>query len=257
MSFLKKIFGRHAADAVAPCGQTDVGLRRPVNEDAFTILADREMYIVADGMGGHNAGDVASVEAIRGLTDYFTPERVEDLKRDSAIIPEHMEAAFGEVNRRIVAMGQENSAQAGMGCACILALVHGGILHTCHVGDVRGYVCNQAGIVQITNDHTEVANLLRLGQLTPEEARRSPLKNILTQAIGSPVPITPEYHAVPLQKGDRVLLCSDGLWGLVPDAEIWAMVIRGESLSGVCRELIDQANAAGGKDNITAVVFQA
>lgn len=256
MSLFQKLFGQKDDWEVSFCGHTDVGRRRAVNQDAFAILADRQIYIVADGMGGHNAGEVASVEAIRGLTAYFTLERVEDIKQDPPTIPKHLETAFLEVNQRVFTLGQENSGQAGMGCALVMALVHHGTLHTCHVGDVRAYVCHRAGIVQITNDHSEVANLVRLGQLTPEEAHRSPLKNILTQAIGSPVPIAPEYHSHVVEKGDRVLLCSDGLWGMVPDEEIWTIVTREESIPGICQELIDQANAAGGKDNITVVVFQ-
>jgi serine/threonine protein phosphatase PrpC len=254
LSLFQKLFGHQ--DEVPCCGHTDVGRRRDTNEDAFAILNDRQIYIVADGMGGHNAGEVASAEAIRGLTAYFTPERVEDLKQDPPTIPKHLETAFLEVNQRVFTLGQENSSQAGMGCALVMALVHDGILHTCHVGDVRAYVCNRAGLVQITNDHTEVANLVRLGQMTPEEAHHSPLKSILTQAIGSPVPIDPEYHSYVLETGDRVLVCSDGLWGMVPDQEIWTIVTRGKRIAGICQELIDQANAAGGKDNITAVVFQ-
>jgi len=257
LSLFQKIFGPKDNREVPFCGYTDVGRRREVNEDAYAILADRQIYLVADGMGGHNAGDVASVEAIQGLTDYFTPARVKELEEDPAIIPENLENAFLEVNQRVLTLGKENAGQAGMGCALVMALVLDGTLYTCHVGDVRAYVCNQAGIIQITNDHTEVAHLMRLGQLTPEEAQRSPLKNILTQAIGSPVPITPEYHSYALEKSDRVLLCSDGLWGMVPDEEIWTIMTRGERISGICQELIDQANAAGGKDNITAVVFKA
>jgi protein phosphatase len=254
-NIFRKIFGGEDGGGNA-AGRTDVGRKRKANEDDFSILADRNIFIVADGMGGHNAGEVASSETVKALDAHFSSERVAMLKKEPEKIPEEFECAFKEINRLIHQMGVENPKYSRMGCALIMAFVHDGVLHTCHVGDVRCYVCNASGISQLTHDHTEVAMLVRAGTMTPEEAERSPLKNILTEAIGSPAPITPECNSYILAQGDRVLLCTDGLWGMVDDEEILRIVTKKRKIGEICGDLIARANTAGGKDNITAVVFE-
>ncbi|MFZ5993478.1 MAG: Stp1/IreP family PP2C-type Ser/Thr phosphatase [Thermodesulfobacteriota bacterium] len=254
--FIKKIFGDEKDNSSHFCGMTDVGLRRENNEDCFAVLNDRDIYIVADGMGGHNAGEVASTEAVKALDSYFTDELVELMRNDKARIKEHMQSAFLEVNKKISIMSKENPDYAGMGCALITAFVHDNILHTCHVGDVRCYICNQSGISQLTNDHSQVGELVQAGKMTAEEARRSSFKNILTQAIGASTTITPEYHSYTLKDKDRVLLCSDGLWDMLSDEELRGIVSKKQKANGICKELIAQANSAGGKDNITVVVLE-
>jgi protein phosphatase len=137
-----------------------------------------------------------------------------------------------------------------------VAYIHDDVLHTCHVGDSRVYVVNESGIEQITNDHSSVWELVRAGQMTREEARHSPLKNQISQALGSPYPVVPEYNQHLLNKGDNILLCSDGLWDMLSDAEIHQVVIEGGSLKKSCEGLIEKANEAGGEDNITVVLVQ-
>jgi len=238
------------------CGLTDAGLRRENNEDCFSILADRNIFIVADGMGGHNAGEVASAEAIKALDSYFTSELVELMRNDQTKIKEHMETAFLEVNKNIFAMSKENPDYAGMGCALIMAFIDGNRLHTCHVGDVRCYICNHSGILQLTNDHSEVGELVRAGKMMAEEARRSEYKNILTQAVGASTTISPEYQSYNLTEKDRIILCSDGLWDMLSDEEIQEVIREKRKSPEACKELIACANAAGGIDNITVVVIE-
>jgi serine/threonine protein phosphatase PrpC len=207
-------------------------------------------------MGGHKAGEAASSESIKAFDEYFSHDRVELMRNDALKIREHMESVFFEVNAKILRMGEDNAEYAGMGCALIMVFIHDGLLHTCHAGDVRCYVCNASGIFQLTNDHTEVAELVRAGRMSPEEARRSPLKSVLTEAIGASGPISPEYNSYTLAPKDRILLCSDGLWGMLADREIWTTAMRKKKVGNICRELIARANAAGGKDNITAIVME-
>jgi PPM family protein phosphatase len=237
-------------------GLTDVGRIRDKNEDAFAILSDRYLYIVADGMGGHNAGEVASSEAVVAADAYFSAELVERMRREPDQIKPILKSALEEINRRVLQKSTENPAFARMGCAFIVAFANDNILHTCHVGDVRCYVCRDSGIVQITSDHTQVTELVRAGRMSPEEAERSPFRSILTRAIGGTDDISPEYNSFALVDGDRVLLCSDGLWGMVPDKEIHSIVRKKADLGAICQELVDTANAAGGKDNITVVMFE-
>lgn len=250
---INRIFGKNNEEYV--CGMTDTGLRRENNEDALLILPDRDIYIVADGMGGHNAGEIASAEAVKALDEYFTQDLVEQMKKDAAKNKDIMESALLEANKRVLDTAKDNPDYRGMGCALIMAFVHDNILHTCHIGDVRCYICNQSGISQLTNDHTQVGELVQAGKMTAEEARRSSFKNILTQAIGASTTITPEYHSCTLKDKDRVLLCSDGLWDMLSDEEIQAIVLKKQKANGICKELIGQANASGGKDNITVVII--
>ena len=226
------------------------------NEDSFAILSNRNLYIVADGMGGHNAGEVASTEAVSAADAIFTAGLLELMRTEQDQIQPILESALEEINRRVIQKSSENSAFSGMGCAFIVAFANDNILHTCHVGDVRCYVCRDSGIVQITSDHTQVAELVRAGRMSPEEAERSPLRSILTRAIGGTDDISPEYNSFALADGDRVLLCSDGLWGMVTDQEIQAIAQEKADLGAICQELVDAANTSGGKDNITVVMFE-
>jgi protein phosphatase len=250
---IRKLLGHEDTHA---CGLTDAGLRRENNEDCFSILADRNIFIVADGMGGHNAGEVASAKAVKALDSYFASEMVELMRNDQTKIKKQMETAFLEVNENIFAMSKENPDYAGMGCALIMAFIDGNSLHTCHVGDVRCYVCNPSDILQLTNDHSEVGELVRAGKMTADEARRSEYKNIITQAIGGSRTVMPEYQSYVLKERDRVILCSDGLWDMLSDEEIQMVVTEKPNPSETCKELIERANAAGGMDNITVVVIE-
>jgi serine/threonine protein phosphatase PrpC len=254
--FIKRMFGVGKGKEIHACGMTDIGLRRENNEDCFLVRPDRSVFIVADGMGGHRAGETASAEAVKALDAFFTSDLIERMKMDPTCVEQLMADAFRDMNRGIYEMSRTNLDYRGMGCALITALIAGGSLHTCHVGDVRCYTCSRSDIRQLTNDHTEVAEMVRSGLMTPEEARNSGLRSILTQAIGQPTPVTPEYHSYELKDDERVLLCSDGLWDMLPDSKIHTIVNGKRKISEICRELIAEANAAGGKDNITVVVFE-
>lgn len=256
-NLIKKLLGADGIDDSRSFGMTDPGLRRENNEDAFAVLSDRNIYIVADGMGGHNAGEVASAESIRILETYFTRELVDSLSTDKNTASEHMNRAFLEASRSIYEMAKTDPSMKGMGCTLIMAFLSGNQLHTCHIGDVRCYVCGSSGIEQVGNDHSQVWDLVRAGQLTPEQARKHSHKNILTQAVGQRAALAPEYHCREVQPKERVLLCSDGLWDMLSDEEIHSIVMRHRRPKAACRELVEQANRAGGKDNITVVVFGA
>ncbi len=237
-------------------GVTDRGLRRQGNEDYFHLIPEKSLYIVADGMGGHNAGEVASLNAVKIIDEYFTPAILSVIKSNPVQIEKEMIKAINEAHQGIVEMSRTKSEYAGMGSTIVLSFIHQNILHTCHVGDSRAYIIKQAGITQITNDHSTVAELVQMGQMTKEEARRSTLKNQITQAIGSSFPIEPEYNQYTLDKGDRIILCTDGLWDMLSDGEIHSIVMEGDTLENTCRKLINAANEAGGDDNITVVLIE-
>ncbi|HWP47712.1 MAG TPA: Stp1/IreP family PP2C-type Ser/Thr phosphatase [Candidatus Limnocylindrales bacterium] len=236
-------------------GATDRGRKRRNNEDCYLLLPERDIFFVADGMGGHNAGEIASSHAIRIAAEYFTLKRISEMKRNREKIKETMIQAIQITHQGILEIILANQEYLGMGSTLVIAFVHGQTLYTCHVGDSRVYVINTSYITQITQDHSHVANLVRLGRMSKEEARMSPLKNRITQAVGIPFGLDPEYHEYPLNPEDRILLCTDGLWDMLSDEEIQAIVLEKKSPQEICKTLIRKANEAGGNDNITVVLI--
>ncbi len=234
-------------------GATSVGMRRDSNEDAFLLIPDKHIYIISDGMGGHNAGDIASFNAIKTLENYFNDK---DLNLSHQRIKEEMVESVIRANQEVLNLSMTKTEYRGMGCTIVLSLLQKNILHTCHIGDSRVYVINRFAIKQITKDHSVVTDLIETGKISKEGARYSQFKNQLTQAIGSPYAIVPEYNRHVLHKYDIVLLCSDGLWDMLSDDEIQTVVIRGGSPEEICLQLIRQANEAGGEDNISVIVLK-
>ena len=263
MKLLKKLFGAWGRQDSAAgdlyesvYGATDVGMDRDNNEDYFLVNLTKNLFIVADGMGGHNAGEVASLNATEAVNNHFAPEILSDIKGEKDKIQDELNTSVLNANHKILEMADKNSSYQGMGCTLVVALVEAGALHICHVGDARVYVCDAAGINLLTTDHSKVMDLVKAGQMTLEEARTSPLKNELSQAIGSSEPIVPDYNLYSLKDGDKVLLCSDGLWDMLSDEEIYEIVRQKKPAKTLCRELVKMANDAGGHDNITVVVIE-
>ena len=253
-------------------GASDQGRNRPNNEDDFLLSPERCLFIVCDGMGGHAAGEVASGEAIEALDELLPAE---SLARALAAGDESVESllreALQQANERMVALGQKNSSWAGMASTAVIGVLHGTRLHVSNLGDsrayrVRGFDFAQPGptpssvegrgdqITLLTRDHSVAAALVDQGQLTPEQARMHPLRNHLTASLGIPQPVTPAYTCVAVQPGDRIVLCSDGLWDMLSDAEIAHLSIGHPDPHEAVKALISAANAAGGLDNITVIV---
>jgi protein phosphatase len=236
-------------------GVTDVGRERQVNEDYFLIRPEKHLYIVADGMGGHNAGDVASKEATNIADIYLTEKILEKVRGNNRRIRETIIKSLLHAHRKILDMADQNEKYEGMGCTIVAALILDNCLHLCHVGDARAYLSNDNGITLLTRDHSYVMELVQKGKLTIEEARVSPLKNKLNQAIGASKNINPDYKHCELKEGDKILLCSDGLWDMLSDDEMQAVMKQNKPLHSICKALIKKANDAGGHDNITAIVI--
>lgn len=236
-------------------GATDVGKERSDNEDYFRIVPEKCLFIVADGMGGHNAGDIASLNASQMVDTYFTRQLLSKIQDDAGKIQEAIVKSLVNAHREILRMARGSRNYEGMGCTMVVAFIRGNILHLGHVGDARAYVCNDTGIKLLTEDHSFVMDLVKKGKMTMEEARLSPLKNRLNQAIGASVDIQPDYRTYNLEEGDRILLCSDGLWDMLTDEQMQQAVLQELPPKKICDKLIEMANNAGGHDNITAVVI--
>ena len=236
-------------------GGTDVGKTRTMNEDYFWINWDKNLFIVADGMGGHNAGEVASRNAAKEVDSYLTQELLTEIRGDNRKIREVIIKGLIHAHDKIKEMADKNTNYEGMGCTIVEALIIKNDLHLGHVGDARAYICDENGINLLTIDHSFVMELVQKGKLTLEEARVSPMKNKLNQAIGASKPINPDYKYCALKEGDKILLCSDGLWDMLSDQQIFAVLRQDKPVQKLCETLIKMANDAGGHDNITALVI--
>jgi protein phosphatase len=230
---------------------TDVGLARSGNEDSY--LCGRTVFAVADGLGGHQGGEVASAMAVEPLA--ALDGRAFADARQAA---EALTAAIAEANRAILERAREDRTLWGMGTTVTAAAVAADrLLQLAHVGDSRAYLLRDGSLEQLTTDHTVVAELVRRGRLTPAQAAIHPERSILTRAVGLDprIPVdTPD--PLELQDGGQVLLCSDGLTEAVDDDQIAQVLSAEPDGNAACQALIEAANAAGGPDNITALVLE-
>jgi protein phosphatase len=228
---------------------------RDHNEDALYLSEDGRLLLVADGMGGYEAGEVASALAIDAAAQFVTAEQRKVIDPNVQPVEPLLIGALDAAHRKVIEASSTPQGHHDMGSALILAYFESDRLYTCHVGDVRCYVLSGATFQQITRDHSVVGALVQSGQLTPEEARVHPKKNEILQAIGMPCGIVPEVNTRSLANGDRVLLCSDGLWEALPEAEIHSIVEWEGTMRQLATQLVDRANDAGGYDNITVVLY--
>lgn len=232
---------------------TDVGVKRSMNQD-FVYASDQpvgnlsNLYIVADGMGGHNAGDLASRYTVETMVDY-----IEGAEEKRAI--PLLEAAVEAANRKVMAKAMEDKSLEGMGTTVVAATVQDACLYVANVGDSRLYVLDEA-IHQITRDHSLVEEMVRAGQLGKEEARNHPEKNIITRAVGVKNKVRIDFFDVGLYPGDKILLCTDGLTNMVEDEHIFELVKKESSLEMAAQKLVATANRNGGKDNISVVLVE-
>jgi len=238
--------------------QTHRGRVRELNEDAVRISPERNLFIIADGMGGHNAGDVSSQKAVAEVDAYLNEERMAAIVGKNDEVRQALEDSIQTAHREIAAISEANLQFRGMGCTLVVAIIDGDNLHIAHVGDSRAYISNRKNehITLITTDHSYVMELVKAGKMTMEEARNTTLKNELTQAVGASDSINPDYNCHLLTPGDTLLMCTDGLWDLIPDATIHQILQEPASVKRIVKKLIKAANNAGGKDNITAVVVR-
>ncbi len=240
---------REATVEITWHGITDQGVTRPQNEDSLmmTDISGDALFVVADGMGGHDAGEVAS--AIAAATVAAAVRSAQGRKRDPLATVEQA------VQRANAAVRQEaSSRRSNMGTTLTAALVSAGTAYIASVGDSRAYWIENGSISQVTRDHSLVAALVAAGKLTPEEARDHPKANLLVRTIGSDETVKVDTFTLPLRRGGTLLLCTDGLWGEVPDEDLRRICADEQRTEVVCARLVQQANDRGGRDNITAIV---
>jgi len=229
---------------VAVGARTDVGRVREANQDSF--LVDDPLYAVADGMGGHLAGDVASATAVEVITDMSQDGHSAD--------PSALESYLKEANRAIWEKARQDPNLQGMGTTCTLMHVDGTTVHLAHVGDSRAYLLRDGELSQITEDHTLVQRMVREGRLSAEEAPHHPQRSIITRALGVDAEVDVDILSLEVSDGDRMLLCSDGLSSMIDDGAIGDILRRTDEPQAVADALVEAANEGGGEDNVTVVV---
>lgn len=233
---------------------TDIGRKRELNEDYIytsgqPIGALPNLFIVADGMGGHKAGDYASMHTV----DRFV-EVIRELGEEHGV-QDAINEAVTDANAYIYQRSRENSNLSGMGTTLVLASCIGNEAIVANIGDSRLYLVNDA-MTQITRDHSLVEEMVTLGGIDREMARNHPDKNIITRAVGVKEKVAADFFEVDLTKGDKLLLCSDGLTNMLRDEEIYQIIQENKELEQAAKALIDAANENGGRDNIAVVLVE-
>jgi protein phosphatase len=247
---------------IVSVGSSDVGRVREKNEDSFLIRDDLGLYVVADGMGGHLGGQMASRLAVEGVGSYVE-EQIDGIREEPAdvsiqgsSVPRVLAEAVRSACGNIFSRAQSDPELRGMGTTVTCMLVTNQHAYLAHVGDSRCYLQRDEHIVQVTDDHSLVNEQVKAGLLSEEEARASHLKNIITRSVGFERDVAVDTFALPLQIGDKILMCSDGLANLVDDTEI-GLALANLGLDEVPQTMIDLANERGGDDNITVVCIVA
>jgi serine/threonine protein phosphatase PrpC len=250
---------------ITGCGQS-AGLQRDINEDSLysmsAIMSSESrnliygLFIIADGMGGHENGELASVVAVNAMSTYITKKLylpIFGIKQDqpSDALHELMQNGISESQQAVVRHAP------GGGTTLTSAFILGDQVTLAHVGDSRAYFIYPDGRMQtVTRDHSLVRRLQELGQISDKEAAEHPQRNVLYRALGQSEPFEPDINTYPFPNGGYLMLCSDGLWNVISESEIFPIIKSAPSLSVACQRLIDAANNAGGPDNISVILVQ-
>ena len=245
-------------------GQTDVGRRRKLNEDNFVVDPEAHLYAVCDGMGGHNAGEVASKMAIETLESFIQKSHKEKeitwpygLETELSFDGNRLKTAIKLANKRVYKAADNREDYTGMGTTVVAALVSDNVATIGSAGDSRCYLFSGGQIKQLTRDDSWVSAALGEGILNSGDVEHHPLRNVITKAVGARDTIDLDVVEHELEPGDLVLLCSDGLHGMINDQEITRILGSGEvTLEDASARLIDAANDAGGRDNVTVVLLR-
>ena len=243
--------------------KTDVGMKRNHNEDYFSLIEDEQLFLVADGMGGHACGEVASKMAADVIREFFTRSRDDDatwpfkMDRQLSYLENRMVVGIKLANQRIFEAASRDARLKGMGTTVVISQIAGDKLYIAHVGDSRCYRIRGEAVQQMTRDHSLLEDYkdARPG-MSDEEQKKFPHKNVITRALGMRETVQVDIRGFQIESGDIYVLCSDGLSGMVSDDSVRSIVVNAKSLERAVAELVDQANRHGGTDNITTLLLQ-
>lgn len=240
------------------CACSDVGKIRDINQDAYYYIEDDKLpiFIVADGMGGHKAGEVASNLAISTIIRHYESSKQKILNKEM-FIPQFLNESVELANDNLIEEASGDDELKGMGTTVTMCLILDNEVYIGHVGDSRAYLLRNGELSQITQDHSLVGELLRIGSITKDEAVNHPKKNIITRALGSNPKINVDVFNRELQNDDKIILCTDGLTNMVTEEKILEILLSSEIPSAVCSTLVNISNEAGGIDNTTIMIIKA
>jgi len=248
---------------ISAFGLTDVGKKRRHNEDAYLLDVERGLFVVADGMGGHAAGEVASRITVESIQEFIagTEEEHENtwpfgFNNRYSLEGNRLTTAVEKANEKVMRAVQNRPELKGMGTTVVAALFDADRVTLVHVGDSRAYLFRGRELKRLTDDHSWVQEQVNAGILSEDEAKSHPLKNVVTRALGGAAHVAVDLIEVPITAGDRYLLCSDGLTGMVSDDELVTHLASEDSPDKAVRSLIELANERGGIDNITAILVE-
>jgi len=225
---------------------SDVGRSRRFNEDFFGVDNERRLYLVADGMGGHGHGEIASRLVVQSVRDAMPAGEAG---------ARQLQGAIERANREVLAAVERDRSLEGMGTTLVALQLHGDSAIVAHVGDSRAYRLRDRQLKLLTSDHTWVNEQINAGNISESQALTHPFKSVITRALGGDTNVQVDTTEVELEPGDVYLLCSDGLTGMVPEERIRELLGRREPPDETCRALVQDANEAGGRDNITVVLL--
>ena len=240
---------------------TDTGLVRRNNEDAYVAEAHLGLFVVVDGMGGHVGGEIASKTVADAVLQFIRATALDPEKTwPFAVDPDlsqpgnRLAIAIRAANKQLADVIEADGALGGTGATVSAALFDGDRVAIANVGDCRTYLIREGGAVQITRDHSFVAEQIALGALNEEEARQHPMRHIVTRAVSGNPEMDVDTFEIPVQPGDRFLLCSDGVHSLLTEAELSSVAVSDAGPDTICHQLIDFAKARGGTDNLTVII---
>lgn len=234
---------------------TDKGRRRPKNEDALRVLEGKNFFMLADGVGGNRSGEIASQTALGTVEKFIEHNPLERLDGRDTIF-RYFETAVDFVNQTIRKLSETEPKYAGMATTLVCAYIRDRIMYIANVGDSRVYLVHDSQIHQITEDHTYVNDLVKMGAITREEAENHNKKNVITRAIGANACSTPDCFNIFIQPKDRILICSDGLYDEVDEQEILERMMKDDDMAKCAEDLVNMANENGGSDNISVICIE-
>ncbi len=248
---------------LAVAGRTHVGMKRAHNEDSLRICRDESLFMVADGMGGHASGEVASQMSVETIAEFFraTAEDAEmtwpyKMEKDRRYEESRVITGIKLSNRRIFESASRDSRLKGMGTTIVVTFFTEEMCYIGHVGDSRVYRFRDGKLIQLTEDHSLLNDYIKMRQLSPEEIEAFPHKNVIVRALGMKETVQVDIAQERPQDGDVYLLCSDGLSGMITDPGMEEILRSNDDLDAACETLIDEANQNGGTDNITVILVR-
>ena len=238
------------------CGSiSDVGKQREENQDAILVDPETGLFIVSDGMGGHQGGALASKVVIKVLPKMIDAALKKLKKPHGRSIHSALRKSISELSQQLLAESSDKINLKGMGATLVMVLLQNNRAYIAHVGDSRAYLFHNNKLSQLTKDHSVVQVLLDAGEITPDEVKNHPARNQITRCIGIGEETYADTKSVAFKKGDRLLLCSDGLTNMVDDPGIARQLKQYADSQIACQKLVDAANAAGGNDNISIIIL--